>query len=379
MLEDAMPYRFDSERAALVEITPFAVLDDITASRARAMELILAATREIDLTGVNITDTSVPGPPDAPDVAVRIYTPLIGTRPTPAVLHLRGGGFVAGALGTDHRANIELSRALGAVVISVDYRLAPENPYPAAIEDCYAALLWTVDRAERLGIDPGRIAVHGVNAGAGLAAALTLLTRDRNGPALCFQCLCRPELDDRRAGATPAPVDLTGQAPGARWDAYLGPDLAGTADVPAYAAPARATDLRGLPPAYVSVLEGDRRRDDGVAYAAALRAAGVPVRLRHQPAAAAATSGPAPMPTSAAATATATAAPATATAGGSLAAAAGRCTAGQAGWRRHRGSVPGHGATVNTGTTGAAHGTPWAGRERDDKITALRAAFGTRF
>ncbi|WP_018638721.1 alpha/beta hydrolase [Parafrankia elaeagni] len=336
-----MPYRFDAELATLVEITPNAVLDDITASRARATELILAATREIDLTGVNIMDTSVPGPPDAPDVAVRIYTPLIGARPAPAVLHLRGGGFVAGALGTGHRANIELSRSLGAVVIAVDYRLAPENPYPAALEDGYAALLWMVGRADRLGVDPARIAVHGVHNGAGLAAALALLSRDRGGPALCCQCLDRPELDDRHAAGTRTPEPAHGARGGhrpdvaARWDAYLGAELAGTDEVPVYAAPGRATDLRGLPPAYVAVVENDRLRDQGVAYADALRAAGVPVQLGSQSGA---------MPGSA----------------------PGRCTSAPGGRRRHRPPV-------------AAAGAAGVSRERDEKITFLRAALNIRY
>ncbi|TCJ32840.1 alpha/beta hydrolase fold domain-containing protein [Parafrankia sp. BMG5.11] len=309
-----MPYRFDPELASLVEITPHVTVDDITATRARAAELMLAATREIDLTGVNITDTCVPGPPDAPDVAVRIYTPVGVARPTPAVLHLPGGGFVAGGLGTEHRANIGLSRAVGAVVVAVDYRLAPEHPYPSALEDCYAALCWMAARADRLGVDPNRIAVHGAHAGGGLAAALALLTRDRGGPALCFQCLDFPELDDRRAvpslaaapvglgdalgggrehrpGTTGARTDSAGADGGSvgaarradtavHWDAYLGEGRAGTDGVPLYAAPARAEDLRGLPPAYVCVQERDRLREQGVAYADALRSAGVPARLQ---------------------------------------------------------------------------------------------------
>ncbi|WP_018500720.1 alpha/beta hydrolase fold domain-containing protein [Parafrankia discariae] len=269
-----MPYRFDPELASLVEITPHGTVDDITATRARAAELMLAATREIDLTGVNITDTCVPGPPDAPDVAVRIYTPVGVARPTPAVLHLPGGGLVAGGLGTEHRANIGLSRAVGVVVVAVDYRLAPEHPYPSALEDCYAALCWMAARADRLGVDPNRIAVHGAGAGGGLAAALALLTRDRGGPALCFQCLDFPELDDRRAAPSLAAASAV------RWDAYLGEGRAGTDGVPVYAAPARAEDLRGLPPAYVCVQERDRLREQGVGYADALRAAGVPARLQ---------------------------------------------------------------------------------------------------
>ena len=146
------------------------------------------------------------------------------------------------------------------MLVSVDYRLAPEHPYPAGVHDCYAALSFLHDEAGALGVDTNRIAVVGASAGGGLAAATTLLARDLGGPALCFQMLHIPELDDRLE--TPSMRKFVDSPVWNRplaeksWKAYLG-GLAGT-DVPDYAAPARATDLSGLPPAYVSTAETTR-------------------------------------------------------------------------------------------------------------------------
>jgi acetyl esterase len=154
------------------------------------------------------------------------------------------------------------------VVVSVEYRLAPEDPFPAGLEDCYAALVWLHESAAELGVDGDRIAVVGRSAGGGLAAALALVTRDRHGPALCFQCLAIPELDDRLdTPSMQAFVDTplwNRPLAEASWRHYLGDDRS---DVSPYAAPARATDLSGLPPAYVSTMEFDPLRDEGIAYA----------------------------------------------------------------------------------------------------------------
>jgi acetyl esterase len=200
-----------------------------------------------------------------------------------AIFNVHGGGFIIGNLDIDHANNLRYTREIGVVVVSVDYRLAPEAPYPAGLEDCYAALVWTAKNAAELGVDPARIAIHGGSAGGGLCAALALLARDRGGPAIAFQYLGVPELDDRLG--TPsmrAFVDTPmWNKPRAEisWDCYLGPGVRGGADVPVYAAPARATDLAGLPPAYVSVMEFDPLRDEGIAYAQALLAAGVTTEL----------------------------------------------------------------------------------------------------
>jgi acetyl esterase/lipase len=172
-------------------------------------------------------------------------------------------------------------------VVSVDYRLAPEDPYPAGLEDCYAGLVWFAEHAEEYGVDPDRIAIHGISAGGGLCAGLALLARDRGGPAIAFQYLGVPEVDDRLGTASmSAYIDTPlWNQPNAvlSWAAYLGAGVPGTADVPVYAAPARASDLSGLPAAYVSAMEFDPLRDEGIAYALALQAAGVQVELHMFP------------------------------------------------------------------------------------------------
>ncbi len=200
-----------------------------------------------------------------------------------AVYDVHGGGFVAGDLELDHPFNVTLACELGVVVVSVDYRLAPETPFPGPLEDVYAGLVWTAEHADELGIDPQRIAIHGVSAGGGLCAALALLARDRGGPHIAFQFLSVPEIDDRLATASMTDFIDTPMwnrpTAVASWDFYLGAGRAGSADVSIYAAPARATDLAGLPPAYVAVMHFDPLRDEGVAYALALLAAGVTVEL----------------------------------------------------------------------------------------------------
>ncbi|WP_436777905.1 alpha/beta hydrolase [Yinghuangia sp. YIM S09857] len=278
-----MAYALDPEVAAAVAMMPGTPLTDLVAMR--GMESMLTEFfGESDTTGVDVLDTTVPGPEGAPDVPVRLYTPQNRERgPVPLVFNVHGGGFVIGSVELDHPGCLELCRALGVVVASVEYRLAPENPYPAGLEDCYAALTAVVAASGELGIDPHRVALHGASAGGGLAAALALLCRDRGGPALCFQYLGIPELDDRlETPSMVAFVDTPGwNRPNAEisWDAYLGPGRRGGDDVPVYAAPARATDLSGLPPAYISVMQFDPLRDEGIAYAQALLAAGVNVEL----------------------------------------------------------------------------------------------------
>jgi acetyl esterase/lipase len=169
------------------------------------------------------------------------------------------------------------------VVISVDYRLAPENPYPAPLDDCYAGLVWAAENADRLAVDADNIAIHGISAGGGLCAALALLARDRGGPAIVFQYLGVPEVDDRLGTVsmqrfTDTPLWNLPSAQNS-WDCYLGAGVRGSDGVSPYAAPARATDLSGLPPAYISAMQFDPLRDEDIAYAQALLAAGVTVEL----------------------------------------------------------------------------------------------------
>jgi len=169
--------------------------------------------------------------------------------------------------------------------VSVEYRLAPETPYPGPLEDCYRGLRWTQDHAADIGVDPQRIGVMGVSAGGGLAAALALLARDRAEVPLAFQLLDQPMLDDRQRTPSSRDGDLavwTRKSNTFGWRSYLG-DLYGRDDVPATAAPARATDLSGLPPALVSVGAFDGFRDEDVDYATRLNQAGVPTELHVYP------------------------------------------------------------------------------------------------
>ena len=202
------------------------------------------------------------------------------------MLAIHGGGFIIGSVEAEHAGSALMALGAGAVVVSVEYRLAPEHPYPAALHDCYAALTWLHAETGALGVDPSRVAVAGASAGGGLAAATALFARDRGGPALCFQMLQIPELDDRLD--TPSMRAFTDTPLWSRplavksWAAYLG-ELAGSPDVPAHAAPARAEDLSGLPPAYVSTAENDPLRDEGITYALRMLQAGVSVELHQFP------------------------------------------------------------------------------------------------
>ncbi|MFI9580593.1 alpha/beta hydrolase [Streptomyces sp. NPDC052236] len=278
-------HRFDPELAAALSMMPEVDITDVEAARAAQAEQLVAVVAAADTAGVDVKEVFVPGPDSAPAVRLRIYRPDRGRGPLPAVYGMHGGGFVLGSPDVDHDWNLLLCRELEALVVSVDYRLAPEHPFPAPLEDCYAGLRWLAENADDLGVRPDRIALWGDSAGAGLAAALSLLARDRGGPAICFQHLCSPALDDRLE--TPS-ARLFTDTPvwnrrGARisWDAYLGDGVPGTAGVSPYAAPARAgvVDLAGLPPAYVSVMEFDPLRDEGIDYARALLAAAVPTEL----------------------------------------------------------------------------------------------------
>ncbi len=228
---------------------------------------------------VVMADHSIPGT-EGFSVPVRVFRPPDAPAGLPAVLLLHGGGFVMGGLEATTAQAAGLCTDLPAVVVAVDYRLAPEHPYPAALRDCEAALAWIVSEAESLGVVATRIGVYGMSAGGGLAAALTLLVRDQGGPPLCFQVLDAPEVDDRLGTysvRTFEETPLWNHADAVlSWQHYL---RGWNGDVPAYAAPARADDLSGLPPAYVSIYENDPLRDEGLSYASGLLQAGVSVEV----------------------------------------------------------------------------------------------------
>jgi acetyl esterase len=217
---------------------------------------------------------TIPG--RAGDIPVRIYRP--SETPTGAVLWFHGGGFVLGDLDTGERAARAVADAAGAVVISVGYRLAPEDRFPAAADDGYAALEWVAGHAAELGVSPACVAVGGDSAGGNLAAVAALMTRDRRGPELAFQLLVYPCLDTSMA--SPSYRDngegyfLTTQSMRWFWDCYLGPEGDPTSP---YVCPILATDLTGVAPALVITAEYDPLRDEGEAYGARLAASGIPV------------------------------------------------------------------------------------------------------
>lgn len=204
-----------------------------------------------------------------PNVTVRVHSPVDAIGPLPCVYSIHASRYILGDFQLDDTPFDGWCGAVGLVGVSVECRLAPETPYPGPIEDCYCGLLWAYQHAEELGIDGGRLGVHGISAGGGLAAALALLARDRGQVPLAFQLLDCPMLDDRQITFSSQLDGLcvwTKKTNAFAWRAYLG-DLYGGADVPAYAAAARATDLAGLPPAYVSVGAIDGFHDEDVDYA----------------------------------------------------------------------------------------------------------------
>lgn len=281
-------HEIDPEFQPLLPLLPtvvdFSSVEKVRALRAQGADYFPAAVA--DREDVATEDRRVPGPEGAPEVPIRIYRPRAGAPGLrPAVLEIHGGGFMTGSIDMMDPWCQIVAATVDAVVVSVEYRLAPEHPFPAGLEDCYAALRWTAEQAGSLGIDAARIAVAGQSAGGGLAAAVALLARDRGGPPLCFQLLEIPELDDRLE--TPSMRTFTDtplwNRPNAEWSwrHYLGPDHEG--EVSHYAAPARAKDLSRLPPAYVSAMQFDPLRDEGILYALALLQAGVPVELHAFP------------------------------------------------------------------------------------------------
>jgi acetyl esterase/lipase len=221
---------------------------------------------------------------DGFQVPLRLYT-KDGAAPGPLVVYLHGGGMIMRSVDLYDKLIRTLTSQSGVAMLAPEYRLAPENPDPAPVEDCYAALKWVAEHASEHGIDPARIGVAGDSAGGGLAAGVALLARDRGGPALARQILIYPMLDDRnttpRADAPDVMVwsyddNITG------WDALLG-DRRGGDDVSPYAAPARAESLAGVAPAYVMVGDLDIFRDEDIDYVARMSSAGVPVEFHLVP------------------------------------------------------------------------------------------------
>lgn len=263
---------------------------DITGARRAMLDMFAAAQAGQRRSDAVLTeDRRIAGPPGAPDVPIRIYRPRHANANAvdnlPALVWIHGGGFTLGLPAQDDLFCEQIVETAGAVVVSVDYRLAPEHPFPAGTEDCYAALTWLVANTSALGVDRTRIAVGGASAGGGLAAGLVLMVRDRKEITLAFQLLLCPCVDDRHL--TPSSHDVSDDRTWSRakslqaWRAYLGERDHG--DALSYASASHASELRGLPPAYLMVGGLDLVRDEIIAYASRLIEAGVATELHVWP------------------------------------------------------------------------------------------------
>ncbi len=285
------PPPFDPELTAALpsihELMPPAITPEMLDGLRAVADAAAPSVEDLADNGAfEITERSIPGPADAPDVPLLIARPAGLAPGRPIVLFTHGGGMVMG----DHRFGLDAvlpwASELGLVVVSVDYRLAPEHPYPAAVEDAYAALLWAAEQAEQIGGARERILLVGASSGAGLAASLALLARDRGVVRPLAQLLMYPMLDDRNDSVSARQMagagvwDRTANETG--WTALLG-DARGGPDTPAYAAAARAEDLSGLPPAFLDVGTAETFRDEVVDYAARIARAGGEIELHLWP------------------------------------------------------------------------------------------------
>lgn len=280
--------RLDEAHKAVLEMIPDTLLDltDIPAAR-QTLEGFMAAmaAQAPEFPGVEVEDHWAPGPDGDPDVMVRVYKPSDLDAGAPALYWIHGGGMVMGDVATNDTDCQGWATDMRCVVASVEYRLAPEHPHPAPIEDCFAGLAWLVSNAESLGADADRIAVGGASAGGGLAAALALVARDR-GVDIIFQQLICPMLDDRNITRSSHwvqhPKVWNRKANIIGWSSLLGKP-AGSDDVSPYASPARAEDLSGLAPAFIIIGDLDLFVDESFDYAQRLAAAGVPTELHILP------------------------------------------------------------------------------------------------
>lgn len=282
-------YLVDPELLSLLDAFPTSTIsqENLSEIRAETDQRFPVAAADEAQESISMQERHVPGPVGAPDVLVRIYHPAAAVGAAPALLWIHGGGFILGSAAEDDPVVRTIVAATGCAAVSVDYRLAPEAPFPAGIEDCYAALTWLHDHAGALGIDPGRLAIGGASAGGGLAACLGLLVRDRGEIPLALQILIYPMLDDRTAVSDDT-NPYTGQYIWTResnhfgWASYLGADPGGP-DVSPYAAAARAARLEGLPATFICTGALDLFMEEDLEYARRLMRAGVPTELHVYP------------------------------------------------------------------------------------------------
>ncbi|GAA3045239.1 Acetyl esterase/lipase [Actinokineospora globicatena] len=268
-----VPFDPDIEPAlaqiVLPDAPPFTP-ETIPAMRAGMAAMFPPAAEAVGDAPVDVVERLIPGPDGAPDLEITIISPRGLTAPVPGLYNIHGGGMMVGHRNMDVGRLLALVLELGVVAVNVEYRLAPEHPHPAPVEDCYAGLVWMVDNAAELNVDPARIVVMGGSAGGGLSAGVALLARDRGGPALAGQLLLCPMIDD--TNTTVASQQYSGIGTWTResnlagWRSLLG-DAVGTDDVSPYAAPTRATDLSNLPPAFIEVGSAEPFRDEDTQYA----------------------------------------------------------------------------------------------------------------
>ncbi len=279
MTKNPEPY-YDPEVRAAIEAGPrLGTVNARTLPKVRADRLL--ANDAVPLSDAVLrTDHMVPGPEGSPDIRLRVHRPATASGDLPCLYWIHGGGYV---LGTPEQDDLRFDRwcsRFNLMGVAVQYRLAPENPYPAPIEDCYAGLKWVKQHGAQLGIDIRRVGIGGPSGGGGLAAALGLVVRDRAEVDIDYQLLIYPMIDDTRASVT-ANWDVPVWNPESNefgWSSYLG-ELFGTDDVPPHAAPSRATDLSGLPPTFIMVGTLDGFADEDIDYAQRLNNAGVSVEL----------------------------------------------------------------------------------------------------
>lgn len=281
--------RIDPEIRSVLERIPRMDLSDLDLARRERRALAEEArSRQQVPVGVQTEDERVPGLPGEPEVLVRVHRRIgevDAAAPSPVLLWVHGGGHMLGEAAQDDPLLQALVSRTGCVCVAVDWRRSPEAPYPAAMDDCYAATAWVVRSAGRLGIDPAHVVAGGASSGGGLAAGLALLVRDRGEVQLAGQVLVYPMLDDRESIASRLRVDhprlWSNASNRIGWASYLGA-LSGD-DVPAYAAPSRASDMARLPPTWIGTGELDLFRDEDIEYASRLMAAGVPTELHVYP------------------------------------------------------------------------------------------------
>jgi acetyl esterase/lipase len=281
-----MDDRIHPELRSMFSVLPETVYtrENLAAKRKEMQDFTAAMAASMPVNHeVLISDRRIPGAAGDEEVRVKIYEPRVKNGLLPGVLYIHGGGYILGSADMMDAALQQLVAEIQCVIVSVDYRLAPEHPYPAPVEDCYAALTWFSENADKLGSDSSRIAVVGPSAGGGLTAAVSLLARDRNGPAILFQMPLYPMLDDRCL--TKSSNEITDERVWSKaknrlgWEMYLGEK--GTESP--YAAPARAEDLSGLPPTYTCVGDLDPFRDETIHYVSRLTQAGVPTEFHLYP------------------------------------------------------------------------------------------------